>query len=877
MQHAMNASAVRCRPAQVCLALAQCKPPTRYLQVRLPCFGREQGIVHASGSSRIHSLHSSTRAPSGSKNAAAGFFDAAAHPSLSQDAPPIFIEWHHAVQHADMDTLHRLLPSLEKEIGRSIGRLERIDGKTIRFSLTSAFDVVASSLSRNPQQWVPALDALLFAKVGSLLEKFGTILSTVQVKLIARCLAKGDADPGFVGGQLLDQAVALLARPGCQLDIEDGSFLLNRLIRKGRLELASRVIEHNLRGACELSPSQRVGLDCLFSHLAWCRGDTLQASRHLGVSTSSATLASTSTPGLSQALLQLHPAQHHLALARAIANELKGRPVTEEGLDGLLRHIAAVESPSAAVSYFVGVESSSVPVNDPSTFMTLLSLQALIEGVVWSFEDAFQLVAKVESLTRLPAPPQAWEFCVCALVQSPDERAGGDVSSAAQVSPASRAEAELLLQKCAQQGINVPISAAGQVILAHRKSFIPDVGSAFSIYDQLLNRHDEAQLSRQGGYSIYLDLLEICVATASVDRAIALLGNMNTSAVIVLPEHLVPIATKLALQADREEQVVQITSRALNVCKRTALGHLPPNEIQNYIKTLLRRRFNATTGHGRPQGLSRDALISVFSALAKARGLPSAAEYTDLLGEIISRCSPSMSAAERDNLKEHVITIHEVLQADLDLEPDIGLLNTLMNAYNHLGHVDAALDIWHSLQAGSAPIDGATLAIVFDLCAWARLPMEARRAYAWAQSLDARSMQGATKTSSRPLPLVLNPNALLSYHEFLCRLWRLRESIALAWTRVEQGAFEGSAKSRTPRQWDQQQQQQCDAVEKVAVDHEEVRLFRVLLKFAARERDRANAPEDVKDQWEILRQRLRTERPEVWEHVKTVGMARRPK
>lgn len=63
--------------------------------------------------------------------------------------------------------------------------------------------------------------------------------------------------------------------------------------------------------------------------------------------------------------------------------------------------------------------------------------------------------------------------------------------------------------------------------------------------------------------------------------------------------------------------------------------------------------------------------------------------------------------------------IHRLLRMDLYFDPDTGVYNALMNAYNHIGDGRKVLEIWDILSLSTDPktsIDSTTVSIVLDSC-----------------------------------------------------------------------------------------------------------------------------------------------------------------
>lgn len=101
--------------------------------------------------------------------------------------------------------------------------------------------------------------------------------------------------------------------------------------------------------------------------------------------------------------------------------------------------------------------------------------------------------------------------------------------------------------------------------------------------------------------------------------------------------------------------------------------------------------------------------------------------------------------------------IYQQIKVDLYLDPDIGIYNSLMDAYNRTEDGDTVLDIWQtiSMPASTSNVkpDQTSVSIVFDSCGHNGLSTRAPSIWAWLK-----------KTRFR-----LNTNNYNSYIECMCR------------------------------------------------------------------------------------------------------------
>ncbi|CAO3674055.1 unnamed protein product [Rhizopus microsporus] len=103
---------------------------------------------------------------------------------------------------------------------------------------------------------------------------------------------------------------------------------------------------------------------------------------------------------------------------------------------------------------------------------------------------------------------------------------------------------------------------------------------------------------------------------------------------------------------------------------------------------------------------------------------------------------------------EHV---YQLIKVDLYLDPDIGIYNALMDAYNRIGDGRTVLDIWQQLVSSAPPnvaVDQASVSIVLDSCGHNGYMHRAPSIWNWLKRTG----------------FELNTNNYNSYIECLCRI-----------------------------------------------------------------------------------------------------------
>ncbi|CAD6905089.1 unnamed protein product [Tilletia controversa] len=212
---------------------------------------------------------------------------------------------------------------------------------------------------------------------------------------------------------------------------------------------------------------------------------------------------------------------------------------------------------------------------------------------------------------------------------------------------------------------------------------------------------------------------------------------------------------------------------------------------------------------------------------------------------------------------EAIASLHKLVRLDTNLQPDLPLIDALMNAYGHLGQIHNVLPIWQSLVnlSGGARVllssasnseeeqgrvtnrmDGQSVAIVLDACGFAAsLPLSrARSVVSWVRHRDRlaasfvlKSKSSASSSSSpgvggsrpRPPEFLMRKGAWDAWLECLCRRGHVRE------------AFEVFTQEMIPTLETQRRTFHHDNRR----DRDQARLdaktLGTLLRFAARERD----------------------------------------
>lgn len=205
-------------------------------------------------------------------------------------------------------------------------------------------------------------------------------------------------------------------------------------------------------------------------------------------------------------------------------------------------------------------------------------------------------------------------------------------------------------------------------------------------------------------------------------------------------------------------------------------------------------------------------ILEFLSDMRRTSHPPDAVTYSLLLTYYSRTASASVS------LVSH---LHSLIKLDTNVDPDTALFNSLMGAYSRVGAFQTAFRIWDSMRA-NGDVDSTSVSIVLDTCGFARDPKRARRT--WEELRRER--------------FELNRKNWDSWVECLCRLGDFDEAERVVFEEMREG---GAARGVVAG----------------------VSTLETLIKLSRREKGL---------RWEEVRERVRTERPDLWDAVKDVAV-----
>lgn len=248
---------------------------------------------------------------------------------------------------------------------------------------------------------------------------------------------------------------------------------------------------------------------------------------------------------------------------------------------------------------------------------------------------------------------------------------------------------------------------------------------------------------------------------------------------------------------------------------------------------------------------------------------PTCAVYTAVL-DYYSKTQPASAAG--------VAATHAMLKWDEELEPDLPLVNALMNAYNRIDEPTIVLAIWESLLATRQEFDSVTLSVFFDTAGRHGLLTLARKVVSTVHRAEEEAKERGTK---RCTPMT--KGAWDAWLECLARCGRLEEAIEVAFgemrTTLLRQAIESHDLDDDGNAAGTVAEVMVRSMQAPVRDRNghivgpDAKTFGTLLKFAARERDRRQRRQTGRESpiWHKLRARLREELSWLYPHVKRIG------
>ena len=448
--------------------------------------------------------------------------------------------------------------------------------------------------------------------------------------------------------------------------------------------------------------------------------------------------------------------------------------------------------------------------------MTTLALSHIHHAPPISCDEALSVLARLQSVTSLRADRYVTALFVQALLGY-TVRIGYQRFSRPSYDPGKTAEAQAFLEEvCFSYDLQPDAALLQPLIEAHCYAFVPALDAAYSLLSYLKPIPERSFLWRRArtnprtDLGTYYPLLMACVRLQQVSRAIDLLNEMEH---IHVPPHAASTIVVQLWGACTTYEEAWGVYRAMQ-----RIGSFDAASYAHLLAVCCRLELCEDADDTTTSPMPTSYPLQLLGDMRGARFHPSPTSYTILLDYFAK--SPRATLAS-------VQATHELIKRDTRLEPDLILINALMNAYNHVQAPAQVLGIWDSLvvlctNANSlAFLDEVSLVVVLDACGRSGLLSAARRALDTARQLEC--MMGN--------PSLVNKNALDAWIECLARCGRLEEAIGVLFT------MNDTADTKT---------------------------LQTLVRFAAAAHSRGAFSPDA---WETMRARVRNTFPHLWKDV----------
>ncbi|PWN48603.1 hypothetical protein IE53DRAFT_389180 [Violaceomyces palustris] len=538
-------------------------------------------------------------------------------------------------------------------------------------------------------------------------------------------------------------------------------------------------------------------------------------------------------------------------------------------------------------------------------------------------------------------------------------------------------EAQNLYDHVRRIGMDPDAAMVYPLILAYADSFLPDVKACLRLVEDLMEARGKGDLTsdKESSGPSSLDLpicnaiLRGCCKSRDLDSARSMLRLMKANGLKISSSSKVGIATSLIKASNGWKESFEMY-RMVGSLKRgnseSNVGY-DAHGYRTLLDTFMKLAFKGGEdledlewiGLDNHEGRSRWSLGSRRSRTRNVSGFPSSCRpsssaaltyYEDDFDSHLDGVAPPdlLMALLRDMLESGhrptavtytslldyygksgkasfrgVFATHELLKLDEELEPDLALINALMNAYNRAGAPGPVLSIWQSLVTSRVPPDSATLSILLDTCGRSGMLSFARKAIASVRRLEGemertrrRTRRSGSSCGDRDKTIdgdseegmgegvkstAMNKRAWDAWIECLARCGRLEEAIEAVFgsmrseilkqhghpppTSPSPQGTETVENSSTPSNWIQTIRPILD--DRGDIVGPDKKTLQTLLKFAAHERDGGTSrPNDegtsssTRDRslasscWHEIRRRVREEMPWLWKDVKDVGLKR---
>lgn len=623
--------------------------------------------------------------------------------------------------------------------------------------------------------------------------------------------------------------------------------------------------------------------------------------RQLGIDT-----LTTTVHGLCKIVsLAKEPSEEQITELKRCAGEL--RKAVESNAQGatdtaawnaLLRYEAIIAGPAHALE--TARQLSKPGLFDYSTLLMLLRMHIDELNDLHSSDEALDMFERIQSAIDPERTNQPDERCYIALMRSflDSSSLQGTVitlEEEAEVvddetrqpralpTPNQIRECQLLYDHARSLGLPPTTRLVKPLLQAYCEAFLPSLPAATALVQDMLDYLDPA-IRRESngsarnkvviGMNVIGPVLDACIKLKDIASARYFLSRLHDAGITINAENKTHLTCRLFGIATTWHEAFQIY-RTLSRFSSSSSDGKRFEELEYKGCTILLDTFRSLSfpdSSSQTSAAPPQQLLRIVSDMRAAGHKPSCSIYTSILDYYSKIPEPSGLG---------VRLTHEVLKRDEDLEPDLPLINALMNGYNRTDEPAKVLAIWDSLVATRQEIDGITLSVLFDTAGQHGLLSVARKAINTVRRLE----QGAEGTKRS----AMTKGAWDSWLECLARCGRLEEAIELAFGEMRRTLFREAIALH-----DLNVSEEVSVTELVArstqspirdkkglVIGPDAKTLGTLMAFAARERDRRQKrlggsvlPMDVEGGssiWHTLRSRIREELSWIYPAIRRIG------
>lgn len=539
--------------------------------------------------------------------------------------------------------------------------------------------------------------------------------------------------------------------------------------------------------------------------------------------------------------------------AGELREALESHPDDRSAWHALLHYEALTVRPSRALE--TARQAYQPGLFDRTTLCMLLRLQTAELSNLQSSDEALELLERVRSAIdarhSIESDDQCYNILMLGLLSNS--------SSESAPTPNQLHEAQTLYNHARSIGIQPSPLLITPLLTAYCSAFLPSLDPAMALVKDLVKRRSTSKEKAPPiGIKIIAPVIDACVKLGDVSTARTFLSLFSTTVVKLdavqktqLIRRLVPIATSW--------------SEAFSFYR--TLSRLGKDRLDSKSYSLLLQTFcSLSLPSNQASGEIVPAPPEDLLGMLQGMSSPSCVTYTTIL-DYYAKTSPSPSYLG-------IRATHELLKRDESLEPDLPLINALMNAYNRADEPSMVIAIWDSLLATRQGIDGVTLSVFFDTAGRHGLLSLARKALASIRRIE----EDESKVSG---VYVMTKGAWDSYLECLARCGRLEEAIELGFGEMRRTLLRQALESNRLEGDFSVGELVVRSTQGPVKDKEgkvigpDSKTFGTLLKFAARQRDRRHSRTPLSSSGSsilrTLRARIREEMSWLYPSIKHIG------